>query len=323
MKIYPIKFNPILKEKMWGGTKLVSEFNKVSEHVNTGESWEISDVEGNISKVSNGAYEGEDLRSLLNSFGAELIGKTNFDKFGYDFPLLIKFIDAEQDLSIQVHPDDTLAKERHDSFGKTEMWYVMDAEKDARLVVGFNKEINKDTYIQLLEKKEIMSVMNEIPVVPGDTFFIETGTVHAIGAGTVIAEIQQTSDITYRIYDFDRIDKSTGTTRGLHTELAVDALNYRDDYKGKQDYTPVQNKLVETVSCPYFTTNILDLNGEVTLDYCTTDSFVIFMCVEGEAVVEVNGEEECIKKGETILVPAATTSVHIKGASAKLLEVTV
>jgi len=308
---------------MWGGTKLRGQFNKVSEYENTGESWEISDVEGNISVVSNGVYKGRDLRSLLKNFRSDFIGKANFKKFGSDFPLLIKFIDAAQDLSIQVHPDDALAKERHNSFGKTEMWYVMEAEKDARLIVGFNNKIDKETYMNLLEEKNIMSVMNEIPVFPGDTFFIETGTVHAIGAGTVIAEIQQTSDITYRIYDFDRVDKTTGKTRELHTELAVDALNYSRIDNAKRDYKLVENEMVETVSCPYFTTNILDLNGEVSLDYSATDSFVIFMCVEGEAMVEVNGVAEHINKGETILIPAAAIDVNLKAHSAKLLEVTV
>ena len=323
MKVYPIKFTPILKEKMWGGSKLAEQFNKKTDHENTGESWEISDVEGNVSVVSNGAYSGKDLRELIQDFGAEFVGKTNFKKFGKDFPLLIKFIDAKQDLSIQVHPDDALAKERHNSFEKTEMWYVMEAEKDARLVVGFNKAIDKETYVKLLEEKQIMSVMNEIPVVPGDTFFIETGTVHAIGAGTVIAEIQQTSDITYRIYDFDRVDKTTGTTRELHTELAVDALNYSDEDTAKVNYNLVKNELVETVSCPYFTTNIVDLEGEMNLNYSETDSFVIFMCVEGEAAVEVNGVEEKIKTGETILIPASAEKVHLKSKKGKLLEVTV
>ena len=203
------------------------------------------------------------------------------------------------------------------------MWYVMEAEKDARLIVGFNNKIDKETYMNLLEEKNIMSVMNEIPVFPGDTFFIETGPVHAIGAGTVIAEIQQTSDITYRIYDFDRVDKTTGKTRELHTELAVFALNYSRFDNANRDYKLIENEMVETVSCPYFTTIILDLNGEVSLDYSATDSFVIFMCVEGEAIVEVNGVAEHIKKGEIILIPAAAIDVNLKAHSAKLLEVTV
>lgn len=323
MKLYPLKFNPILKEKMWGGTKLTSQFNKESSSEFLGESWEISDVEGDVSMVSNGDYSGTDLSELVQQFGAELVGNSNFERFGTDFPLLIKFIDAKQDLSIQVHPNDQLAKERHNSFGKTEMWYVMEAEKDARLVVGFNEEINKETYVQLLENKNIMSVMNEVPVQPGDTFFIETGTVHAIGAGTVIAEIQQTSDITYRIYDFDRVDQTTGTTRELHTELAVDALNYSKAGETKAVYESRVNELVETVSCPYFKTNILELKGAMNLDYSSTDSFVIFMCVEGNATIEVEGNSEELKMGETVLIPAEATSVNLSAENAKLLEVTV
>lgn len=323
MKLYPLKFNPILKEKMWGGTKLTNHFNKENISEFLGESWEISNVEGDVSVVSNGDYAGTDLRELVQQFGAELVGKSNFEQFETDFPLLIKFIDAKQDLSIQVHPNDELAKERHNSFGKTEMWYVMETEKDARLVVGFNEEINKETYVQLLESKKIMTVMNEVPVKPGDTFFIETGTVHAIGAGTVIAEIQQTSDITYRIYDFDRVDQTTGTTRELHTELAVDALNYSKAGETKAAYEVKTNELVEAVSCPYFTTNILELEGALTIDYADTDSFLIFMCVEGEASIEVDGNSEIIKTGETVLIPAKASEVILLSENAKLLEVTV
>lgn len=323
MKLYPIKFNPILKEKMWGGTKLTTHFNKTNGSEFLGESWEISDVEGDVSVVSNEAYTGTDLRELVQKFGSDLVGKSNFERFGTDFPLLIKFIDAKQDLSIQVHPNDELAKERHNSFGKTEMWYVMEADHDARLVHGFKEEINKESYVQLLEDKNIMSVMNEVDIKTGDMFFIETGTVHAIGAGTVIAEIQQTSDITYRIYDFDRVDQTTGETRELHTELAVDALNYSKAGETKVDYELKSNELVETVSCPYFTTNILELKGALTIDYADTDSFLIFMCVEGNATIEVDGNSEVIKTGETVLIPAKASEVILISESAKLLEVKV
>ena len=323
MIVYPIKFHPILKEKMWGGNKLVRQFNKQSVYENTGESWEISDVEDDVSVVANGAYTGINIRELLRQFESDLVGESNFEIFGTDFPLLIKFIDAKQDLSIQVHPNDTLAKERHNSFGKTEMWYVMEAEKDARLVVGFSESLTKETYLQLLENKKIMSVMNEVPVRRGDTFFIETGTVHAIGAGTVIAEIQQTSDITYRIYDFDRVDQNTGTTRELHTELAVEALNYKKADATKSAYEVCKNERVEMVSCPYFTTKMLELSGVLELDYKSTDSFVIFMCVEGAAEIEIEGNSELLKLGETVLVPAKAISVKLNSDYAKLLEVTV
>ena len=318
---YPIKFQPILKDKIWGGDKLVNKLNKKSSLEDIGESWEISDVKGDVSIVENGALKGKSLKELLETYTVDLLGKNNFANFGTNFPLLIKFIDAKQDLSVQVHPNDALSKKRHNSFGKTEMWYIMQADEGSRLILGFNKTINADAYVKLLEEKKIMSVLNDVPVEKGDAFFIETGTVHAIGAGIVLAEIQQTSDITYRIYDFDRVDDA-GNERELHTELAVDALNFSDDIDTVRTYTSEKNKLNEVVKCEYFKTNFIPVAQELELDYSATDSFVIFMCVEGNATITVNGNTEAINFGETILVPATTKNVTIKG-TCNLLEVTV
>lgn len=318
---YPLKFTPILKEKIWGGNKLATQLNKKTTLSNVGESWEISDVEGNVSKVSNGAMKGTSLRELVAMYKSDLVGEKNYQRFGNDFPLLIKFIDAAQDLSVQVHPNDSLAKERHQSFGKTEMWYIIQADEGSKLIMGFDKPISKEEYIKCLENKQITSVLNFEPVQKGDIFFIETGTIHAIGAGIVLAEIQQTSDITYRVYDWDRVDDK-GNSRELHTEYALDALNYSGDKNFKRTYKTEPNILNTAVNCEYFTTKVLPIKGKVTLDYRAVDSFVIFMCVQGSATISFLGNSEKIDFGETILIPATADEIEITSVSSQLLEVT-
>lgn len=318
---YPIKFTPILKEKIWGGVKLTNQLNKKSTLKNLGESWEISDVKDNVSVVCNGNLAGKTLQDLIKTYQSDLVGKKNYTHYKNDFPLLIKFIDAAEDLSIQVHPHDDLAKERHQSFGKTEMWYIMQADEGARLIMGFDHPLTKDEYVKSLENKKITSILNFEPVKKGDMFFIETGTIHAIGAGVMLAEIQQTSDITYRVYDWDRVDDN-GNGRELHTELALDALNYSGEKDFKRTYHTDKNTLNPAVDCKYFTTKVLPIDKEAILDYTTTDSFIIFMCVEGAATVSIFGNSEHIKHGETILIPATAEEINIKG-NAQLLEVTV
>jgi len=319
---YPLKFKPILKDKIWGGTKLVTQFNKKSSSKNIGESWEISDVDESVSIVSNGDLKGISLRELVENYKWNLVGNNNYANFGTNFPLLIKFIDAKQDLSVQVHPNNELSKKRHNSFGKTEMWFVIQAEKDARLILGFNETITSEKYVQLLEEKNILSVLKDVYVKKGDAFFIETGTVHAIGAGIVLAEIQQTSDITYRIYDFDRVD-SQGNTRELYTKLAVDALNFNKKIDTVRNYDSNVNTLNSVVDCNYFKTNLIPLSGKITLDYSQNDSFVIFMCVEGNATITIFNDTETIGFGETVLIPAIANEVIIESDNCKLLEVTV
>jgi len=214
---YPIKFRPILQEKIWGGNKLRDILNKKTNKENVGESWEISGVKDFISEVSNGSEKGQKLTDLIRKYQADLMGKEIYKRFGDDFPLLIKFIDAKTDLSVQLHPNDALAKQRHDSFGKTEMWYVMQADKGSKLNIGFNKTTNKEEYVNHLENKKILDILNFEEVDKGDSVFINTGKVHAIGGGILLAEIQQTSDITYRIYGWDQYRFSRFNLFGIRT----------------------------------------------------------------------------------------------------------
>lgn len=317
---YPIKFQPILKEKIWGGTKLKRELNKNSNSPNVGESWEISDVEGDTSIVLNGKLKGETLKTILALYKENLIGKKNYKTFGSKFPLLIKFIDAKEDLSIQLHPNNDLAAKRHNSFGKTEMWYVLDAEIDASIIVGFNQKVTPEKYLQHLESKSLTKILNSENVTNGDAFFIEVGRVHAIRAGVMLAEIQQTSDITYRVYDWDRLD-SKGNARELHNDLAIDAIdfNLKDDFR--IEYSNLQNKTNIMVSCPYFTTNYLSIKNTNINKINTYDSFIVYMCVEGVANFKTESGIETIIKGETILLPATITSFKISAEKATLLEV--
>lgn len=317
--LYPLKFRPILKDKIWGGTKLKSILQKDSSLPNIGESWEISDVEGDTSIVSNGNLENQSLKQLLQLYKDELIGKKNYEKFGDKFPLLIKFIDAKQDLSIQLHPNDALAKARHNSFGKTEMWYVMQADEDSNLIVDFNQKMTTELYLEHLEQKTLPQILNFDKVKAGDTYFIEVGRVHAIGAGVMLAEIQQTSDITYRIYDWDRTD-DFDNERELHTDLAIDAIGFDMPNNFRVKYAKKPNQSNEMVSCPYFTTSYLKVDQEIQKEN-THDSFVIYICVEGEAQIKTETYSEVIKKGETLLVPAAISSYQISANDATLLEV--
>ena len=317
---YPIKFRPILQEKIWGGNKLRDILNKKTDKENVGESWEISGVKDFISEVSNGSEKGQKLTDLIRKYKADLMGKEIYKRFGDDFPLLIKFIDAKTDLSVQLHPNDALAKQRHDSFGKTEMWYVMQADKGSKLNIGFNKTTNKEEYVNHLENKKILDILNFEEVDKGDSVFINTGKVHAIGGGILLAEIQQTSDITYRIYDWDRVDNE-GNSRELHTELALDAIDFekKDDYK--LEYEHVENQSSEIASCEYFTTNYLPVKGKLTKNLSNLDSFVIYICVSGEAKITIGSNSEELKAGESVLIPANTNEVEISAESAELLEV--
>ena len=322
MSLYPLKFNPIVKDRLWGGDKLKRLFNKPSKTTTTGESWEISAVEGDVSIVSNGSLKGTSLQELINDYGNELLGQSVVERFGNDFPILIKFIDAKKDLSIQLHPNDQLAKERHNSFGKTEMWYIMDADPGANLIVGFNKDVEKEVYKESIKNNTLLDLLNYEEVKEGDTFFINTGKIHAIGAGVLLAEIQQTSDITYRVYDFNRKDRD-GNLRELHTDLAIDAIDYskKDDFKVV--YHSNKNTTNSMVDCPYFKTNILDLNKNFHQDIASIDSFIIYMCVKGTASIENEFGSVSIEKGETVLINASSKNLKINTEGAKLLEVTI
>ena len=310
MKLYPLKFEPILKNKLWGGEKLGSILDKpIGDRKDCGESWEISGVEGDVSIVANGQLRGTSLVELIQRFKGNLIGTSVYQKFGNTFPLLIKFIDANDDLSIQVHPDDKLAQTRHNSFGKTEMWYVVNADERASLISGFNRPTNKKEYLQAFESGKLSSILNKEEVYKDDVFFLPAGRVHTIGKGLLIAEIQQTSDITYRIYDFDRVD-SEGKQRELHVEEALDAIDFTfyDEYKTSYDKNSVETELVKS---SYFITNRLVLDQLTHRDYSRYDSCIILMCLEGQGDIKHNEGSVSYNLGDSILVPNAISTIDI------------
>jgi len=319
--MYPLKFEPILKQTLWGGDKIISFKHLNDELTEVGESWELSGVENNESVVANGPDKGLSLVEMVAKYREELVGEANYVRFGNKFPLLIKFIDAKQDLSIQVHPSDDLAKKRHNSMGKTEMWYVVGADKGAKLRSGFSEEITPKEYKDRVYNNTITDVLQEYEIHPGDVFFLPAGRVHSIGAGAFVAEIQQTSDITYRIYDFNRKD-ADGKMRELHTDLAREAIDFEvvDDYR--TNYEALENEPVELVACPYFTTSLYDMTEKISCDYSELDSFVIFICIEGSCeIIDDQKNEITLSAGETILFPASTQEVSITPTDAvKLLE---
>jgi len=321
--LYPLKFNPIYLEKLWGGNRLRTLLNKnYGDLKNCGESWELSGVEGRISVVSNGFLQGNDLSELIEIYMGDLVGDKVYEQFGNEFPLLIKFIDAQDDLSVQVHPNDKLSKERHNAFGKTEMWYVVDTDEGALINSGFNQPVDRLKYIESLKAGKLIDILKYDEAKVGDVFFIPSGRIHAIGKGCLVAEIQQTSDVTYRIFDYNRTDNE-GNLRELHTELSLDAIeySYQKDYKTK--YTPEANKSVEIVNCKYFTTNILEFNKSIEKDYNHLDSFVIYMNLGGEFIIETDAGTEHVGIGETILIPASIDQVKLipKSGKVMLLEV--
>jgi len=291
------KFTPLLKTLIWGT-----------------ESWQISGVAGNETL----AEDGSSLNTLVKEMKAELVGEANYQRFGDEFPLLIKFIDAHQDLSIQVHPSDEIAHRQGKPRGKTEMWYVMDSAPEAKLYNGLKMQITPEEYKKRVEEDTICDALAQYPVKEGDCFFIPAGRIHAIGAGCYLAEIQQTSDVTYRIYDYKRKDKD-GNYRQLHTQEASECIDYQvmDDYR--QQYEPKKNESQLLVECPYFNTAVYDLTEPMTIDYTELDSFVILMGLKGEGTLTIDGEEVSFHAGESILLPATVQEVATKG-TIKFLE---
>ena len=319
--LYPFTFEPILKKIIWGGSDICpfKGISPVQEGI--GESWELSHVEGNYSVVANGELKGQSLDDLICTYGKQLLGEHVMEQFGTTFLLLIKFIDARDNLSIQVHPDDELAKKRHNSFGKTEMWYVVKATPDAAFYSGFSQQIDAEEYVKRVENNTIMDVLQRYNVHEGDVFFLPAGRVHAIGSGCFIAEIQQTSNITYRIYDYNRKD-ANGKGRELHTELAKDAIDYTlyPDYR--THYKAHTNATVQLANCKYFTTNLIDLDTIMVRDFSQLDSFVVYICMEGRATLRDNkGNEILVHQGQTVLIPADTDVVTISPVpGAKFME---
>lgn len=313
------KFEPLLKQTIWGGNKIAAFKHVKTDMDCVGESWEVSGVPGNESVIANGEYKGRTLNDVLVEMKGKLVGEDNYKRFGDKFPLLIKFIDARQDLSIQVHPDDETAHRQGKPMGKTEMWYVMDSDDDASLKVGLKKKITPEEYAAMVENDTICDALGNYKVKSGDCFFIPAGRIHAICSGSFLAEIQQTSDVTYRIYDYKRKDKD-GNYRQLHTKEAAEAIDYTvlDDYR--TDYEAKKNEAVQLVSCPLFTTAVYDLNEAMTLDYSDLDSFVILIALKGEGeILTASGETHSFREGECVLLPATTDTVKVSG-EIKFLE---
>ena len=323
--LYPLKFKPLLKERIWGGSVLIDKKGKAAGRIDStkkyGESWDLSCVKGDISKVASGMLKGNDLEELIEVYMGDLVGEKIFEESGLEFPLLIKTLDCNDVLSVQVHPDDELAAERHNSLGKTEMWYITSCDEGAAIYIGFNRDdLTREEYLDAVSSGRLTELLNRVEVKAGDAFFIPAGMVHALGKGVQVVEIQQTSDVTYRIYDWDRVD-DTGKPRELHTALAVDAIDFSLGVKNSLcNYTPEVNKSVKIASCKYFTTNMLKIDGEVTKNYASLDSFVILMCIGGEAEIDADGNIEKMADGDVVLLPAEFNEVEIKG-SATLLEV--
>jgi len=315
----PIKFNPLLVQTLWGGEKIIPFKHLNSDLTQVGESWEISGVKGNETVVSEGEFKGKKLNELVDELKGKLVGEANYKRFSNDFPLLIKFIDARQELSIQVHPTDELAQKRGKLRGKTEMWYIMDSDENAKLRAGMKEKITPEQYKQMVENDTITEAIAEYKVKEGDCFFLPAGRIHSIGTGCFLAEIQQTSDVTYRIYDFKRKDKD-GNYRELHTEEAAECIDYNVEPNYRTEYTPVKNEGVALVECPYFTTAVYDLNEPMTLDYSELDSFVILIGLKGSGEITDNeGNTTTLCEGETILIPATTSEVKVTG-NIKFLE---
>ena len=309
--LYPIRFKPIYKKLIWGGEKLRTEYGKTDAPEMTGESWEISMVKDNISVVSNGFLSGNTLEEILEIYMGDLVGDSIYEQHGNLFPILTKFIHSNDNLSIQVHPDDSYAMEHHGENGKTEMWYILEAEKDSRLIVGFNQDTDREGFLKSLKEGTLVDMMNFEPVKKGDVLFMPTGRIHALGPGIVLAEIQQTSDMTYRIYDWGRTG-ADGKPRELHIDHAMDVMDFTRQKRYKTPYTPLLNSSVRVADCPYFTTQYIEFDQPVYKDYILIDSFVHYMCMEG--TVEIHhpeGEPEVLQKGDTILIPAVLKELSL------------
>lgn len=313
------KFKPLLKKTIWGGER-IAPFKRLECNMSqVGESWEISGVKGQETVVDGGPYDGLTTNELVATLRDRLLGRDNYLRYGDEFPLLIKFIDAAGDLSVQVHPDDATAMRHGRKRGKTEMWYVMDSEPSATLMVGLKRSITPDEYKALVANGTICDAISRYNVKEGDCFYIPSGRIHSIGAGCFLTEIQQTSDVTYRIYDFKRKDKD-GNFRELHTAEAADAIDYQVQESYRTEYDRVKNEPAELVDCPYFRTALYDLDEPMTLDYSELDSFVILIGVGGEGTLTCDdGTSATLSAGHTLLLPATTGIVGVSG-KVKFLE---
>ena len=320
-KLYPLKFNPIFKDKIWGGQKINTILHKdFSPLPNCGESWEISGMENEISVVSNGFLTGNELDELIEIYMYDLVGDAPYFQYGLGFPLLIKIIDASDDLSVQVHPDDELAMERYGQCGKTELWHVLDVEPGAGLYVGFKNKVTKADFEKAVVEGTVDQLLQFYPVKKGDTFFIPAGTVHAIGKGVLLAEIQESSDVTYRIFDWNRTDEEENS-RELHLEEAMDAIVFDDQTTYKIEIEGTLNSSVKIIRNPFFNINLLTFDKPMKKEYHNIDSFVIYICTEGEVHFLYDGNIEILKQGEVLLKPAMMESLDLVPVMpAKMLE---
>lgn len=323
--LYPIKFKPRIKERIWGGHAILERKGKAAARLAKdklyGESWDLSSVKGDISVVANGMLKGNNLEEIIEVYMGELVGENNFERYGLEFPLLIKYLDCNDKLSVQVHPDDALAEERHNSFGKTEAWYIADCKEGAAIYLGFKDlNITREEYISAVSESRLEELLNRVEVKKGDVFFIPAGTVHALGAGIEVVEVQQTSDVTYRIYDWDRVDAS-GKGRELHTALAVDAIDFEADAEVlHKQYNLSKGGESKVIESPYFTMVIHDVDAVKYLDRSMLDSFIVYICLEGSATISIDGGKEELTAGELVLIPAEACEVAIEG-TAQLMEV--
>lgn len=324
--MYPIKLKPILKQHPWGGQSLFEikkgQGLRVDRGKLYGESWDVSGIDGSVSVVSNGFLKGNNLQELIEVYMGDLVGESVFERYGLEFPLLLKTLTSEGNLSVQVHPDDEVAAERHDSCGKTEMWYIVSAKPESKIYLGFkNSKITREEYIEAVAKGTVADIIQPVSVKAGDAFLLKSGTVHSISEGVSLLEVQQPVDLTYRIFDWNRID-AEGHSRELHTAQAVDVIDFGITAEDcRCDYQPRLNEMVDIVKCDYFNVRVLKLDGDVQLNYCSLDSFVIYSCTEGAAELSTDGGCESIKAGEVVLIPAEMGEVEIRG-NATILEYT-
>lgn len=317
--LYPIKFKPRIKERIWGGQAILkkkgSAASRLAKDKLYGESWDLSSVKGDVSVVANGMLKGNNLNEIIEVYMGELVGEENFERYGLEFPLLVKYLDCNDKLSVQVHPDDALAEERHNSYGKTEAWYVVDCKPGAAIYLGFKDlNITREEYIAAVSESRLEPLLNKVEVHPGDVFFIPAGTVHALGAGIEVVEVQQTSDVTYRIYDWDRVDAS-GKGRELHTALAVDAIDFEADAELlHRKYDLQKGGEAKVIESPYFTMVMHDVADDKELNRSMLDSFIIYIAIKGSMELVADGVKESFAEGEVVLVPAEMNEVHIEGA---------
>ncbi|MDR1984618.1 MAG: class I mannose-6-phosphate isomerase [Prevotellaceae bacterium] len=322
--LYPLKFRPIYKHYVWGGKKLAELKNiKSKNQENISESWELSAVNGNVSVVTNGFLAGNNLQELIEIYMGDLVGESVYEKYGIEFPLLLKFIDAAQPLSVQVHPNDEIAMKRHNAYGKEEMWYIVEAENDAEICIGFNQNINKEILQKALYDKSLFDFMNFEKAKNGDVFEVPSGRIHSIGKGILLAEVQSTSDITYRVYDWGR-EYDPKTARQMHVDLALDVIDYNSYKSYKTKYQTIKNDSSEICRNNHFNVKIIDFDNTLIRNYVSADSFVVYMCVGGSAVLECNNHKETLTKGETILIPAEIDEVKlIPDLRTHLLEISI